>query len=72
MAEPTDDVRGLLKAELARRGIDYAELARLLDLHGLTYTEAEVTEQIERAPLTGPFVTQCFEAMGAPVVHLDF
>ena len=40
MAEPTDDVRGLLKAELARRGIDYAELARLLDLHGLTHDAA--------------------------------
>lgn len=72
MAEPTDDLRSLLKAELARREIDYAELARLFDLHGLTYSQAEVTEQIERGPLTAAFVTQCFEAIGAPVVRLDF
>ncbi len=72
MAEPTDELRNLLKAELARRLIDYAELARLFDLQGLTYSQAEVTDLIERGPLSATFVTQCFEAIGAPVVHLDF
>jgi hypothetical protein len=72
MAEPTDDVRSLLKGELARRGVDYPELARLLELQGLSLTAGEVRDQVEDGALTAAFVTQCFEAVGAPVVHLDF
>ena len=72
MAEPADEVRGILKAELAKRGVDYPELARLLELEGLSLTAAEVADQVERQALNAAFVTQCFEAIGAPVVHLDF
>ena len=72
MAEAQDRVRALLKGELARRQITYAELARLLALLSLEISEAEVAERIEQGEISGPFFTQCCEAIGAPVVPLDF
>ena len=71
-AEAMEEVRGLLKAELAHRKVGYAELARLLTDLGLPLSAAEVTQRIEHGEISGAFFTQCCEAIGAPVIHLDF
>jgi hypothetical protein len=63
---------GLLRGELRRRGIADRELAHRLTLMGLPTTERDVTATIDGGVFPATFLVQCFEAMGAPVIHLDF
>ncbi|WP_340644346.1 DUF6471 domain-containing protein [Phenylobacterium sp.] len=71
-AQTTEQVRGLLKAALEERRIDYRELASLLGRLGTTFSEAEVTDTIDRGEISGAFFVLCCEAIGAPLIHLDF
>lgn len=71
-AQATEQVRGLLKAALAERRIDYRELASLLERLGTPITAAQVAERIDHGEITGAFFTLCCEAIGAPIIHLDF
>jgi hypothetical protein len=64
--------RDLLKGELQRRGIGYHDLAERLKLMGLPTTEGEVTQTIDAGDFPATFLVQCFEAMGAPVIHLNY
>jgi hypothetical protein len=69
---PDARARDLLKNELQRRGIGYRDLAERLALMGLPTSEREVTEAIDTGDVPATFLAQCFEAMGAPVIHLDY
>ncbi len=70
MADANETAKRLLQVELERRQVDYRELTRLLGLLGLEASEAEVAQRVEAAD--GPFLVQCCEAIGVPVVRLDF
>lgn len=72
MADVNDKVRTLLKQELAARQVDARELARLLSLLGLEVSEAEVADRLDHGGIDAAFFVQCCEAIGAPVVSLDF
>ena len=71
-AQTMEQVRGLLKAALGERRIDYRELASLLERLGAPFSEAQVAEQIDHGEISGAFFSLCCEAIGAPIIHLDF
>ena len=66
-----DRVKGLLKAELKRRNVTYAELVgKLADL-GVMDSEPNIRNKISRGKFTAVFLVQCLEAIGASTVRLS-
>jgi Domain of unknown function (DUF6471) len=64
-------VKNLLKGELKRRGITYAQLAEKLAEIGLQETERNLNNKISRGGFTAAFLMQCLEAIGCKTVHLE-
>lgn len=64
-------VKGLLRAELARRNLSYAELAEKLAAIGVRDNERNLSNKIGRGTFTAIFFVQCMEAMGCKTVHLE-
>jgi hypothetical protein len=65
-------VKGLLKAELKRRGVIYADLAERLAGIGITESEPNIRNKIARGSFTAQFLLQCLEAIGAKELRLDY
>lgn len=66
-----DRVKGLLKAELKRRGLTYAELVGKLADIGVMDSEPNIRNKISRGKFTAVFLIQCLEAIGASSLRLD-
>lgn len=66
-----DQVKGLLKAELKRRGITYAELVGKLADVGVMDSEPNVRNKLSRGKFTAVFLVQCLEAIGASDLRLS-
>ena len=65
-----DRVKGMLKAELKRRGVTYAELVgRLADI-GVMDSEPNIRNKISRGKFTAVFFVQCLTAIGAREVRI--
>ena len=65
-----DRVKGLLKAELKRRNVTYAErVGKLADL-GVMDSEPNIRNKISRGKFTAVFLVQCLAAIGAQEVRL--
>jgi hypothetical protein len=72
--KPTDwksKVKGLLKAELKRRRLSYADLAEKLAEIGVNDNERNVSNKITRGTFTAIFLLQCLEAIDCEALHLD-
>jgi hypothetical protein len=65
-------VKGLLKAELKRRNLSYADLADKLAAMGVKENERNISNKIGRGSFTAVFFVQCLHAIGCQTVHLDF
>lgn len=65
------DVKGILKAELKRRGMTYADLVERLAEHGVVETEANLRNKISRGSFTAAFFLQCLIAIGCEYVTLS-
>lgn len=63
-------VKGLLKAELKKKGVSYRDLADKLTAMGIPETEANIANKISRGGFTAVFFVQCLVAIGAHVVRL--
>jgi hypothetical protein len=63
--------KGLLKAELKRRGVTYAQLAERLGAIGVHETERNIANKISRGGFTAVFLVQCMAAIGAREIRLD-
>jgi hypothetical protein len=63
--------KGLLKAELKRRGVTYAQLVEKLADLGVSETEPNVRNKLARGKFTAVFLLQCFAAIGAKEIRLD-
>jgi hypothetical protein len=63
-------VKGLLKAELKRRGIGYRELAEKLTTLGTPETERNIANKISRGGFTAAFFIQCLSAIGCTALRL--
>jgi hypothetical protein len=75
MAMPTDweaRAKGLLKAELKRRGVTYAQLVEKLADIGVTEAEPNIRNKLSRGKFTATFMLQCLEAVGAKDLRLDY
>lgn len=64
-------LRRLLKAELARRGITYAQLVGKLADIGVMDSEPNIRNKISRGKFTAVFLLQCLEAIGASSLRLS-
>ena len=69
-AEWQDRVKGLLKAELKKKGVSYRDLAEKLTAMGITETERNISNKLSRGSFTAVFFVQCLIAIGAHTVRL--
>jgi hypothetical protein len=63
-------VKGLLKAELKRRNMSYAQLVEKLAAIGVVDSEPNIRNKLSRGKFTAVFLIQCLEAIGASSLHL--
>jgi hypothetical protein len=65
-----DRVKGLLKAELKRRNVTYAELVGKLADIGVHDSEPNIRNKISRGKFTAVFLIQCLNAIGVQQLQL--
>jgi hypothetical protein len=70
-AEWEAKVKGLLKGELKRRNVTYAQLVDKLAAIGVHETEPNVRNKLARGKFTAVFLLQCLEAIGASSLRLS-
>jgi len=63
--------KNILKAELKRRGITYAQLAEKLKALGAKETERNLANKISRGSFTAAFFMMCMDAIGANSLVLE-
>jgi len=63
--------KNLLKGELKRRGITYAQLAERLGDIGVHETEKNLNNKIARGGFSAAFMLQCFEAIGGKSIAVS-
>jgi hypothetical protein len=59
-----NEARGILKAELARRGVTYAMLAKRLQEIEVQETERSIANKMSRGTYSFVFFLQCLSALG--------
>ncbi len=64
-------VKGLLKAELKRRNLSYADLAQKLAAIGIKDNERNISNKIGRGTFTAIFFVQCMAAIGCKTIHFE-
>lgn len=64
-------VKGILKAELKRRSLSYADLAEKLAAVGVKDSERNISNKISRGTFTAIWFVQCMEAIGVKNIHLE-
>jgi hypothetical protein len=62
--------KNLLKGELKRRGVTYAQLAEKLKGLDIAETERNLNNKISRGGFSAAFLLQCLEAIGVQQVQL--
>ena len=73
MTEKTDyemKAANLLKAELKRKGITYAQLVERLAGIGVEEKEVNIRNKLSRGKFTAAYFLQCLDAVGCQVVDL--
>ena len=73
MPERTDweaKARGILRAEMTRRGLSYAQLVEKLAEIGVKDDERNVRNKVSRGKFTAAFMLQCLEAIGCNTVSI--
>lgn len=73
MVERTDwesKARGLLRGEMARQGVTYAQLVERLDSIGVKEDERNLRNKISRGKFTAAFLLACFEGLGVKELRI--
>lgn len=75
-AMPTNEkweamAKGLLKAELKRRNLTYADLVGLLKRVGVKEEEHNLRNKVARGKFTAAFFLQCMTALGVQTLRLE-
>ncbi|MDP1700430.1 MAG: DUF6471 domain-containing protein [Aestuariivirga sp.] len=65
-----EKAKNLLKGELKRKGVTYAQLAEKLGAMGISETERNLNNKISRGGFTAAFFVQCLTAIGVTEVRL--
>jgi len=74
MVERTDweeKAKSLLRAEMARRGMTYAQLVDALATIGIEDNERNLRNKVSRGKFTAGFLLQCLTALGCSSLRLD-
>jgi hypothetical protein len=61
----------LIRAEMKRRSLSYADLATRMQGLGLTANERTLANKIAVGGFSAAFFLQCMEAIGVRALHLD-
>jgi hypothetical protein len=72
----TDDqwvnlVKGILRAEMTRRGLTYEQLAEKLAEVGVKDSAVNIRNKVARGGFSAVFFVQCLVAVGAHNIRLD-
>jgi len=73
MPEKTDweaRVANMLKAELKRKGVTYAQLVEKLGEIGVDEKEVNIRNKLARGKFSAAFMVQCLEAIGCDTLRL--
>lgn len=62
--------KNLLKGELKRRGITYAQLAERLSAIGVHENERNLNNKISRGGFSAAFLIQCLTSIGCPEIRI--
>lgn len=68
--EYEEKAKNLLKGELKRKGVTYAQLAEKLAAIGVHETERNLNNKVSRGGFSAAFLLQCLEVIGAQDVRL--
>lgn len=74
MPERTDweeRAKGILRAEMARKGTTYAQLVELLAAKGIEDNERNLRNKVSRGKFTAGFLLQCLSALGCTSLQLE-
>ncbi|MGQ7792781.1 DUF6471 domain-containing protein [Faunimonas sp. B44] len=74
MPERTDweeKAKGIIRGEMARRGVTYAQLAEKLHAIGVDENERNLRNKVSRGKFTAGFLLQCLAAIGSRELRLD-
>ena len=63
-------VKGILKAELKRRNLSYADLAERLAAVGVADSDRNISNKIARGSFTAVFFVQCLDAIGCRTIRI--
>lgn len=69
-SEWEEKAANLLKAEIKRQGLTYAELVEKLAEIGVSEDERNVRNKVSRGKFTAAFLLQCLSAIGSQEVRL--
>lgn len=61
----------LLKSELKRKGVTYAQLIEKLAAIGINEKEVNVANKLSRGKFSAAFMLQCLKSIGATDLRLD-
>jgi microsomal dipeptidase-like Zn-dependent dipeptidase len=70
-ADWANDVKHLLRAEMARRGVTYDQLTEKLAEIGVVDTSVNIRNKVARGKFTAVFFVQCLRAIGCDLLRLD-
>lgn len=70
-ADWQERAKGLLKAELAKRGIGYKGLAMKLRELGIDENDRNIANKVSRGGFSAVFLLQCLAAINCTSLHLD-
>jgi hypothetical protein len=63
--------KGILKAELKRKGVTYAQLVEKLEAIGVVDSEPNIRNKLARGKFTAVFFLQCLDAIGTSSLRLS-
>ena len=66
-----EKAQNLLKGELKRRGVTYAQLVEKLGAMGIQETERNLANKISRGGFTAAFFVECLSAIGCTTLRLE-
>ncbi len=69
--EYQDKAKGMLRAEIKRRNLNYEDLSRKLAEIGIEETPRNLSNKISRGGFSAAFFIQCLEAIGCHALRLD-
>lgn len=66
-----DRAKSIIKAELAKKNIDYIELSKRFKKIGINETQTNLANKINRGTFSFIFVLQLFEVLGVKNLKLE-